>query len=72
VIEVHVGGEPLDVARIYRVVTVDYLYTHPDFQGSLGKGSSVVYDGLHLDAVIEYVRAHSPVAPQVEERIRIN
>jgi 2',3'-cyclic-nucleotide 2'-phosphodiesterase (5'-nucleotidase family) len=71
VIEVYVGGEPLDQARTYRVVTVDYLYTHPDFQGSLGQGENMVYGGLHLDAVIEYVRKHSPIAPQVEGRIRI-
>ena len=72
VTEVRVGGEPLDEARSYRVVTVDYLYTHPDFTSSLGKGTNVIYDGLHLDAVIEYVRAHTPIAPQVEGRIRIS
>lgn len=71
VTEVEVGQEPLDEQRTYRVVTVDYLYTHPQFENSLGQGANVIYDGLHLDAVIEYVRAHSPVAPQVEDRIRI-
>ena len=68
--EVQVGGEPLDPERTYRVVTVDYLYTHPDFKSSLAKGSNVIYDGLHLDAVVEYVRAPSPIAPQVEGRIQ--
>jgi len=71
VTEVHVGGVPLDEQRTYRVVTVDYLYTHPQFENSLGKGVNVIYDGLHLDAVIDYVRDHSPVAPQAEERIRV-
>jgi 2',3'-cyclic-nucleotide 2'-phosphodiesterase (5'-nucleotidase family) len=71
VIEVYVGGEPLDQTRIYRVVTVDYLYTHQDFQDSLGQGDNMVYGGLHLDAVIQYVREHSPVTPQVEGRMRI-
>jgi 2',3'-cyclic-nucleotide 2'-phosphodiesterase (5'-nucleotidase family) len=70
VTEVQVGGVSLDPQRTYRVVTVDYLYTHSQFRGSLGKGVNVVYDGLHLDAVIDYVRAHSPVAPQAQGRIR--
>ena len=65
------SGDTLDKERTYRVVTVDYLYTHPQFQNSLGKGANVIYDGLHLDAVIDYVRDHSPVAPQVEGRIRV-
>ena len=71
VTEVNVGGDSLDEQRTYRVVTVDYLYTHPQFRNSLGKGANVIYDGLHLDAVIDYVRANSPIAPQVEERIRV-
>jgi 2',3'-cyclic-nucleotide 2'-phosphodiesterase (5'-nucleotidase family) len=70
VTEVSVGREPLDEQRTYRVVTVDYLYTHPQFEGSLGKGANVVYDGLHLEAVIAYIDAHSPVEPQEEGRIR--
>jgi len=68
--QVTVAGEPLDKLRTYRVVTVDYLYTHPQFESSLGQGTNVVYDGLHLDAVVEYLRAHSPVTPKVEGRIR--
>jgi 2',3'-cyclic-nucleotide 2'-phosphodiesterase (5'-nucleotidase family) len=70
VLEVTVDGEPLDPAATYRVVTIDYLYTHPKYAGSLGQGAQVSYDGMALDAVIDYVRAHSPVHPQVEQRIR--
>ena len=70
VTDVSVGEDSLDEQRTYRVVTVDYLYTHPQFENSLGKGANVVYDGLHLDAVVEYIGKNSPIAPQVERRIR--
>jgi 5'-nucleotidase len=70
VTQVTIGEEPLDEGRTYRVVTVDYLYTHSQFENSLGQGTNVVYDGLHLDAVVEHVGAHSPIEPQVEQRIR--
>jgi 5'-nucleotidase len=65
-----VDGEPLDPTAAYRVVTIDYLYSHPQYSDSLGQGTNVTYDGLALDAVIDYIRAHSPVHPQVEQRIR--
>jgi 2',3'-cyclic-nucleotide 2'-phosphodiesterase (5'-nucleotidase family) len=70
VLEVAVDGEPLDPSNTYRVVTIDYLYTHPQYSGSLGQGTHVTYGGLALDAVMDHVRAHSPVHPQVEQRIR--
>ena len=69
VVSVAVGGAPLDPERTYRVVTLDYLHTHPSFRLSLGLGQGVTYGGLCLDAVIDHVRAHSPVSPQVEGRI---
>jgi 5'-nucleotidase len=70
VLEAQVDGEPLDPTGTYRVVTIDYLYGHPQYSDSLGKGANVTYGGLALDAVIDYIRAHSPVHPLVEERIR--
>jgi 2',3'-cyclic-nucleotide 2'-phosphodiesterase (5'-nucleotidase family) len=70
VVDVTVGGEKLDVERIYRVVTIDYLHTHPGYRLSLGRGTNVLYGGLCLDAVIDEIRARSPVRPQVEGRIQ--
>ena len=60
----------VDKNRIYRVATIDYLYTHPSYKLSLGQGTDVAYGPLCLDVVIEYVRAHSPVHPKAEGRIR--
>jgi 2',3'-cyclic-nucleotide 2'-phosphodiesterase (5'-nucleotidase family) len=70
VMEVLVGGQPLDPGRTYRVVTIDYLYSHPLYEDSLGQGEEVFYGGLCLDAVVDYVRTHSPVRPRLEQRIR--
>jgi 5'-nucleotidase len=70
VMEVTVGGAPLDLERTYRVATIDYLYTHPQYEDSLGQGTNVFYGGLCLDAVVDYIKAHSPVEPQTEGRIR--
>jgi hypothetical protein len=65
-----VEGERFDPERIYRVVTIDYLHTNPKYRLSLGLGTGVMNGGLCLDAVIDYVRAHSPVHPKVEGRIQ--
>lgn len=70
VMDVTVGGQPLDYERVYRVITIDYLLTHPDYRLSLGLGQHVTYGGLCLDAVIAYIDARSPVAPALEGRIR--
>jgi 5'-nucleotidase/UDP-sugar diphosphatase len=69
VMDTFVGGERLDTERSYRVVTIDYLYTNPEYELSLGLGTNVTYGGLCLDAVIDHIRANSPVKPQVEGRI---
>ncbi|MBN1639915.1 MAG: bifunctional metallophosphatase/5'-nucleotidase [Anaerolineae bacterium] len=69
IVDVTVGGARLDPDRIYRVVTIDYLQTHPQYRLSMGMGTNVMIGGLCLDAVVDYVRAHSPVAPEVEGRI---
>jgi 5'-nucleotidase/UDP-sugar diphosphatase len=70
VMDVTVGEEKLAPERTYRVVTIDYLHTNPQFRLSLGEGTNVTYGGLCLDAVIDYIRVNSPVGPQVEGRIK--
>lgn len=70
VIAVTVGQEPLDEGRTYRVVTIDYLYEHPQYESSLGQGRDPAYGPLCLDAVSAYIAAHSPVHPVIERRIR--
>ena len=62
-------GVDLDPARVYRVVTIDYMHTNRKYE-PLGSGANVITGGLCLDAVIDHIGAHSPVAPQVEGRMR--
>jgi 5'-nucleotidase/UDP-sugar diphosphatase len=67
--EATVGGEPLDAERIYRVVTIDYLAGGGDGQETFLEGTNPTYGDTEVWAVAEYIRAHSPVDPQVEGRI---
>lgn len=70
VTQVLVNGRPLDTQRTYRLTTINYLHTHTQYARSLGKGTDVTFGPLCLDAVGDYIRAHSPVHPQVEGRIQ--
>lgn len=65
-----VGGQPLDPARIYRVMTIDYLLTGGDGQTTFTLGANVVYGDPCIDVVASYIKAHTPVNPRVEGRIR--
>ena len=69
VIEAKVAGAPLDDARVYRVVTIDYLHTGGDGHTGFAKGTNVKVGDVEVDAVAAYIAAHSPVNPQVEGRI---
>jgi 5'-nucleotidase len=65
------NGEPLDPEAIYSVVTNDFMRNGGDGYASFAEDAIDPYDfGKPLDqAVMEYIEANSPVAPQVEGRI---
>jgi 2',3'-cyclic-nucleotide 2'-phosphodiesterase (5'-nucleotidase family) len=71
IVELYVGGEPWDPDGIYRVTTTDFIA-----EGNVGleilTDVSPEYvdftDVTVKDAVIEYVKKHSPLAPKVEGR----
>ena len=69
VIEAKVAGAPIDDARVYRVVTIDYLHTGGDGHTGFAKGTNVKVGDVEVDAVAAYIAAHSPVNPQLEGRI---
>ena len=76
VVEVLVGGEPLDPNRVYRVATNDFLAAGGDgyamFIGAHQFYGSQMADGEFLrDVVAAYFREHGVVAPQVEGRIKV-
>ena len=69
VVEATVGGELLDPAKTYRVVTIDYLAGGGDGQVTFLEGTNPTYGDAEVWAVAEYIRTHSPVDPKVEGRI---
>ncbi|HET8567885.1 MAG TPA: bifunctional UDP-sugar hydrolase/5'-nucleotidase [Candidatus Limnocylindria bacterium] len=69
VMEATVGGEPLDPKRVYRVLTIDYLYTGGDGHTGFLKGTNVKVGDVEVDVVAEHIAANSPVNPKIEGRI---
>ena len=61
---------PVGPTDTVRIVTNDFMFTGGDGWTALSGGTNVLQpgDGL-LDVTIEYIGAHSPVAPAVEGRI---
>ena len=64
-----VGGAPIDPARVYRVVTIDYLLTGGDGHNEFKAGTNVIFGDIEVDVVSAYMTAHSPLDPKVEGRI---
>jgi 5'-nucleotidase/UDP-sugar diphosphatase len=68
-----VGGEPWDPDRVYRVATTDFIAA-----GNVGLQILTDIDPQYIshsdiaikDAIIEYIKKHSPVDPKVEGRFR--
>ncbi|AWK85545.1 bifunctional metallophosphatase/5'-nucleotidase [Azospirillum thermophilum] len=72
VIEVKVGGKPLDPAATYRVATNDYMLNGGDGYAAFPR-SKVIVDAsgavLLATIVMDYVEAKKTVSPAVEGRI---
>jgi 2',3'-cyclic-nucleotide 2'-phosphodiesterase (5'-nucleotidase family) len=61
---------PIGPTDTVRIVTNDFMFTGGDGYTALTGGTNVLQPGdALLDVAIEYVAAHSPVAPAVEGRI---
>jgi 5'-nucleotidase/UDP-sugar diphosphatase len=69
VLDVIVGGEPLELERVYRMVTIDSLASGGDGYDTFTQGTNLAYGDPAVWVLAEYIRAHSPVDPQVEGRI---
>ena len=64
-----VGGKPLDDTKLYRVVTIDYLFGGGDGHTEFKDATNPIYGDIEVDAVSAYMTAHSPLDPKVEGRI---
>jgi 5'-nucleotidase/UDP-sugar diphosphatase len=69
IVEAAIAGVPLDPARLYRVVTIDYLASGGDGQETFLEGINPAYGDTAVWAVAQYIQDHSPVHPKVEGRI---
>lgn len=74
-VDVRIGGEPVDLFRTYKVVVNDFLAAGGNDHVILSRArlwfGSERGDGLGIqEALANYLRRVGPVAPQVEERIR--
>ena len=72
VLQVTVGGKPLDPAAIYRLATNEYMMAGGDGYASLTKGKPVIDasgGALMASVVMDYIAAKGTVSPAVEGRI---
>ena len=64
-----VAGQPVDDAKIYHIVTIDYLFGGGDGHTEFKAATNPIYGDIEVDAVSAYMTAHSPLDPKVEGRI---
>jgi 2',3'-cyclic-nucleotide 2'-phosphodiesterase (5'-nucleotidase family) len=72
IVEVMVGGAPLDPAKRYTVATNDYMQSGGDGYAALKNGRALIDASgakLMANVVADYITAQGSVAPQVEGRI---
>jgi len=73
VVEVKVGGQPLDCNKTYVVAINDYMGHGGDGYTMFKDAPRVISErdaDLLANVVIDYIKKHSPVAPKVEGRIK--
>lgn len=64
-----IRGKPIELQKVYRVQTIDYLATGGDGQIAFREGTRLIYGEPVIDVVAAYVAKNSPVNPTVEGRI---
>jgi 2',3'-cyclic-nucleotide 2'-phosphodiesterase (5'-nucleotidase family) len=72
VLQVQVGGKPLDPAAVYRLATNEYMMAGGDGYASLKKGKPIIDasgGALMANVVMDYITAKGSVSPAVEGRI---
>lgn len=67
--EVHIGSNPLEPGRTYRVATNDFLAAGGDEFTTFREGRNIVFGDQLRDVVTAYLEQHSPVHPHIENRI---
>jgi len=71
VIALEIGGTPYDANKTYRLVTTDYLLEGNSGMEKLAelRSQAAVETGVYMrEAVIEYIKSHSPLRPKLDGR----
>lgn len=72
VVEVKVAGEALDLDRMYKLATNDFMAAGGDGYTMLAEGVDPVDTGISMfEYVMEYMQNNSPVRATVEDRIKV-
>jgi 5'-nucleotidase len=69
-----IGGKPFEPAKEYRLVTTDYLLEGNSGMEKLAalRDQAAVESGVFMrDAVLEYIKEHSPLEPKIDGRWQI-
>jgi 5'-nucleotidase/UDP-sugar diphosphatase len=65
-----IDGTPLEDAKLYSVVTNDFVLIGGDGFTEFQKGTDIVDTGMYLrDAVVEYIKDNPTITPKVDGRI---
>jgi 5'-nucleotidase len=66
------GFQPLNKATVYRVVALDFMYNGGDGYTMLKNGKNLRGGDVPLEMMlIDYIKAHQPVSPELEGRIKL-
>ncbi|OPA75375.1 multifunctional 2',3'-cyclic-nucleotide 2'-phosphodiesterase/5'-nucleotidase/3'-nucleotidase [Paenibacillus selenitireducens] len=69
VLDVKIGGKPLDLTKTYTVATNDFITSGGDGYSMLKKDQVLNTGYTFYDVVEEYLEQHKEINPQVENRI---
>ena len=71
ILNLRLNGQPLEMARNYRVTVGDYLYEGADSFTAFTNGKNPTGGGIDLDALKAYMKANSKIDPPPVDRIRV-
>lgn len=66
---IHADGVPLNSGANYKVVTNDFLAAGGDQVTTFMQGQNTAFGSPVRDAVLDYIRTHSPLNFQIQGRI---
>lgn len=68
---IQLNGLPLEMTKNYQVTVGDFLAAGGDSFIAFKEGKNLLGGGIDLDALKNYIRTNSPIAPPPEDRVRM-